>query len=107
MNRAKYRIFVQNIEQHLATFPGLAYKDTMDLEHMFNMLNTWIRKGKNGPMVCNFLYTVSRIARAFCWLSDQPSYLLDRMELTSTMFPGVGLRIAFSVCRPRILNRKG
>jgi len=82
----------------------------MKAEQMFNILNTQIRKGKNEPMVCNFLGTLSLLARAFQRPFRGPSYLLERVELTNPVFPQLGLRIAFSVCRPaqkRILNRKG
>ncbi len=67
---------------------------------MFNMLNRWIRKGKNSPMVCKFLDAVS--AFPHCLLLDlpRPSYLLERMGLRNRAILPVGLRIAFSISRP-------
>ncbi len=76
---------------------------------MFHMLNIRIREGKKSPMVCKFLAAVSAFRHGLLLLSQRPSYLLERMGLRNCGFLPVGLRIAFSICRPvfsRIRNGK-
>jgi hypothetical protein len=67
---------------------------------MFNMLNIRIRKGKNSPAVCKFLDSVSAFRHCLLPLREGPSYLLEGMDLRNRAFLPVGLRIAFSFCRP-------
>ena len=67
---------------------------------MFNILNTRMGKGKNAPLVCNFLDSLSKIVRSFRALFEASSYLPEQRGLTNLIFPLVGQRIAFSVHRP-------
>ena len=67
---------------------------------MFHMLNRGIREGKNSPMVCKFLDWVSAFRHCLLPLLEGPCYLLEGMDLRDRVFLPVGLRIAFSFCRP-------
>ena len=71
---------------------------------MFNMLNTRIEKGKNPPMVCKFLDSLSPFSHGIRGLRESPFYLLERMGLRNRVFQPVGLRIAFSMARPAFLG---
>jgi hypothetical protein len=67
---------------------------------MFNMLNIRIREGKKSPVVRKFLDSVSALRHCLVLLLLGPSYLLERMDLRNGEFSPVGLRIAFTICRP-------
>ena len=67
---------------------------------MFNMLNTPIRVGKNSPMVCKFLLSVSAFPQAFSPGFERPFYLLERQRLRNHALQAVGLRIASLSLRP-------
>jgi hypothetical protein len=67
---------------------------------MFNMLNNEIPGGKNSPMVCKFLDSVSAFFHGIPGLKKRPSYLVERIGLTSGGFESVGLRIAFAMWQP-------
>ncbi len=76
---------------------------------MFNMLNGWIGKGKNSPMVCKFLDSLSAFSNGIHRLYRSLTYLLEGMSLRDCAFLPVGLRIAFPIGRPafmRIRNGK-
>jgi hypothetical protein len=82
----------------------------MSPEQMFNMLNSWRSKGKNPPMVCKFLDSVSAFSHGFVTSVRRLFYPLERTALMNLFSPGLGLRIAFSISRPstvRIPGRKG
>jgi hypothetical protein len=82
----------------------LGYKDGTRPEHMFNMLNRWIKEGKDSPMVCKFLDSLSAFFHGIHPFSGRPCYLLEEMELTDGTFPPFGFRTAFLICQPG-LNR--
>jgi hypothetical protein len=67
---------------------------------MFNMLNIRIRKGMNSPMVCKFLDSVCAFRHCLVLPLEGPAYLHERMDLRNGALLPVGLRIAFSICRP-------
>jgi hypothetical protein len=64
---------------------------------MFNMLNTLPETGKQPPMVCKILDSLSVFFRGILLPSERPFYLLERMGLRNHGFQAFGLRIAFTV----------
>jgi hypothetical protein len=75
---------------------------------MFNILNRWIREGKNSPMVCKFLDSVSAFFHGIRGRHGRLFYLLERIGLRNSMFLPVGLRIAFLIERPAFVRiRRG
>ena len=61
---------------------------------MFNMLNNLVREGKNSPMVCKFLLSVSAFPQACSPGLERPFYLLERKGFRNHALQAVGLRIA-------------
>jgi hypothetical protein len=101
----KYRIIVQDTEHKLAAAdaaPVERYKG--NAEHMFNMLNSWVGKGKNSPRVCKFIDSLSAFWHGIQRFRESLSYLLEQMGLRNRAFQPVGLRIAFSIARPTFLG---
>jgi hypothetical protein len=68
-------------------------------EHMFNMLNSLLRMGKNPPMVCKILGCVSPFPRDGVHRFREACYLLEEMGFRNRCFQPVGLGIAFLECR--------
>jgi hypothetical protein len=108
--RSDYRIFVQDIEQHLAGPGDDGVEEIEKTERVFNILNKRTRRGKKPPMVCKFIDSLSELSHGLtCWFEGS-FYLLEGRELRNRVFAGVGLRIAFLVAQPvliRIPRRKG
>jgi len=73
---------------------------------MFNMLNSWIERGKNSPMVCKFLDSVSGFSHKFDRLFGGIPYLLERVGLRNGGFQPVGLRIALPIGRPAFIRMR-
>jgi hypothetical protein len=71
---------------------------------MFNILNKGIREGRNSPMVCKFLDSVSDFFHEVPGLKEGPSYLVERMGLKSGGLEPVGLRIAFAMWQPVLIR---
>ncbi len=71
---------------------------------MFNMLNSWIGRGKNSPRMCKFIDFVSGFSHRFDRLYGGISYLLERVDLRNGGFQPVGLRIAFRIGRPAFIR---
>jgi hypothetical protein len=71
---------------------------------MFNMLNKWIRQGKNSPIVCKFLDSLSAFSHEKQLPCGSLSYLLERMDLRACLFPTFGFRIAFCICQPGLIQ---
>ena len=69
---------------------------------MFNMLNNLVREGKNSPMVCKFLLSVSAFPRTFTLGFERPFYLLEREGFRNHALQAVGLRIASLPVRPAV-----
>jgi len=67
---------------------------------MFNILNKEIPKGKNSPMVRNFLHSLSAFSHGILGALASSSYPLEPMDLRDYLSQPVGLRIAFLVHRP-------
>jgi hypothetical protein len=104
----KYRIIVQDIEHALAVKGAAPVEGEKMTEHMFNMLNSRIGRGKNSPMVCKILSRMSAFRHGVALVLQGCSYLLERMGLRRRGFQPVGLRIAFSMGRPAFFRiRKG
>jgi hypothetical protein len=100
----KYRILVQDIEHELAVKRAAPVEKVKRAEHMFNMLNSRMERGKNSPMVCKILSRMSAIRHGFELVLLRRSYLLEKMGLRNCVFQPVGLRIAFSMARPAFLG---
>jgi hypothetical protein len=108
--RSYYRIFVQDIEQHLAGPGGDRVEEMEKAERVFNILNKRTRRGKKPPMVCKFLDSLSELSHGLTIWLEGPFYLHEGRELRSKVFADVGLRIALLVAQPvliRIRSRKG
>jgi len=71
---------------------------------MFNMLNNLVREGKNSPMVCKFLLSVSAFPQAFSPGFERPFYLLERKGFRNHPLQAVGLRIASLSLRPGFIQ---
>ncbi len=71
---------------------------------MFNMLNNLVREGKNSPMVCKFLLSVSAFPQAFSPGFERPFYLLERKGFRNRGLQAVGLRIASLSLRPGFIQ---
>ncbi len=71
---------------------------------MFNMLNNLVRVGKNSPMVCKFLLSVSAFPRTFTLGFERPFYLLEREGFRNHALQAVGLRIASLSLRPGVIQ---
>jgi hypothetical protein len=96
----KYRIIVQNTEHELAARGAAPVQEERKAEHMFNRLNTRIAEGKNSPMVCKFLDSLSANSHSLLMLLRRACYLFEGMDLRKCAFEPVGLRIAFPIGRP-------
>ncbi len=66
---------------------------------MFHILNTLAKLGKNSPMVCKFLHSLSVFRHALFPGLAAPFYLLEQMRLRNPAFRPIGLRIALPVRR--------
>jgi hypothetical protein len=71
---------------------------------MFNMLNIEAEEGKNSPMVCKSIDSVSAFFHGIRGLKESPSYLLERTSLKNGGFEAVGLRIAFAKWQPDMIR---
>ncbi len=71
---------------------------------MFNMLNNLVREGKNSPMVCKILLSVSAFPQAFSPGLERPFYLLERKGLRNHALRRIGLRIASLSLRPGFIQ---
>ena len=61
---------------------------------MFNMLNRRSDLGKNSPLVCKFLATLTVFPHSLFLDRRGPLYLLERMGLRNRPVQPIGLRIA-------------
>jgi hypothetical protein len=64
---------------------------------MFNILNTLPETGKQSPIVCKILDSLSAFSHGILLPLERPFYPLERMGLRNHGFRAFGLRIAFTV----------
>jgi hypothetical protein len=76
---------------------------------MFNMLNTWEKRGKKPPMVCKILGRLSGVSHGLRELFGRRRYLIEGRQLRNEVFGEAGTRIAFLFRQPvliRVRSRK-
>jgi len=101
---SQYRIFVQDIEQHLA--PGRVHRVEAEeeVEQMFSLLNTESDRGNNPARMCKILNSLSPFLHEVLRQFSRPFYLIEGERLKSGRFAGVGHGIALLVRQPVLLR---
>jgi hypothetical protein len=74
---------------------------------MFNMLNRWIPKGKNSPMVCKFSDCMPAFFHGSDGLRGSRFYLHEQMDFRDYLFLPFGFRIALPIGQPALLRFRG
>jgi len=71
---------------------------------MFNMLNNRFLEGKNSPMVCKFLDSLSAFFHEILRCRRSAFYLFERMDFRDGQFPRFGFRIALPIYQPGLIQ---
>jgi hypothetical protein len=100
LTSSQYRIFVQNIEQHLARPSVNTVEAEWEFEQMFSLLNKRLPTGKYRARICKFLNSLSQFSQSLWRRFSQASYLIEGATLSGANFATVGHRIASPIPQP-------